>query len=75
MKFNNITQIQNHKFKGYHFGDFEAFNAIEKFVKDETNLVADRAEALRVMSDKGMGLGRDEEINDAALLVSYLADH
>lgn len=72
MKFNTIQEIQAHVFYGNHHHDSEAFNAIEAFVQDESTSLADQAEALRVMGDKGMGLGREEHISDQVMVDSYL---
>ena len=71
MKFKNIKEIQAHTFAGNAFSDRDAFEAIHQFVINGNNSVADRAEALRVMTDKGMGLGRDEETSDEDSLVAY----
>lgn len=68
VKFSNIEEIKNHKFAGNHFFDCGSFTGIENFVLDGSNSIADRAEALRIMSDKGMGCGREEHLTDAALV-------
>lgn len=73
MKFDNITEIQNHEFVGNHASDCEAFNAINAFAEDTSNSVSDRAEALRTMTDKGMGLGREEHMNDEELVDFFMA--
>lgn len=75
MKFNTIQEIQNHQFFGNHFSDHTAFKAIDQFVLDESNSIADRAESLRVMSDKGMSCGRDEQISDIDLVTEYIEEY
>lgn len=72
MRFANIEAIKAHQFTGNHFSDHEAFNAIEVFVSDGSNTIADRAEAIRTMCHDGMGLGRDEDIADHKLVTTYL---
>lgn len=74
LNFNNIEQIKQHRFVGNAYSDQAAFNAIHDFVMNDNNSVADRAEALRFMSDEGMGCGRDDEMSDAEVLASYV-DH
>lgn len=70
--FNTIQEIQNHEFVGNHYSDCNAFNAIDTFVQNASNSLSDRAEALRVMSDKGMGCGRDEHMSDEEVVRSYI---
>lgn len=72
MTFDSIEQIKAHQFAGNHYMDSDAFNAIDAFVQDEKTSLADKAEALRVMGDKGMGIGRDEHISDQDLVTEYL---
>lgn len=72
--FSNIEEIQKWWFQGNHFSDHQAFNGIQVFVENENNSLADRAEALRVMSDKGMGCGRDEDITDEEYVAGYLQE-
>lgn len=72
MKFTSITQIQNHQFVGNACADEQAFNAIHRFVMNAKHSLTDRAEALRVMSDKGMGCGRDEDTSDEDIVASYI---
>lgn len=72
MQFNNINQIKAHRFVGNAFSDQQAFNGIHDFVMDVNNSVADRAEALRVCSDEGMGCGRDEHLTDEQVIQSYM---
>lgn len=72
MQFTAIAQIAVHKFVGNHFNDSTAFAVIAKFVADdETNDLRDRAEALRIMADRGMGAGRYSELTDLQLLAAY----
>jgi hypothetical protein len=72
MRFTNIHQIRNHQFIGNAYHDMGAFNAIDDFVKDAHNSVADRVEALRQMQDRGMGCGRGDHLSDLDMLNSYL---
>ena len=72
MQFNNISEIQAHCFVGNAYSDQPAFNAIHDFVMNDNNSIADRAEALRVMSDVGMGCGRGDDESDEQVLASYM---
>lgn len=72
MKLNTIAQIKAHQFAGNAYSDQKAFNAIDEFVQDVNNSVADRAEALRIVSDVGMGCGRDEHLTDEQVIESYM---
>lgn len=72
MKFNSIKEIQEHKFIGNHYHDMSTFDAIEEFVLRDDVSIQDKAEALRVMTDHGMGCGRDEETDDHVLVEEYL---
>lgn len=74
MVFDSIEQIKAHQFVGNYHSDSEAFNAIETFVLKKGTSLADQAEALRVMGDKGMGIGRDEHMSDQELVDAYLDD-
>lgn len=71
-QFKTIQQIQNHQFIGNHAADCDAFNRIEAFARNESHSVADRAEAVRIMQDKGMGAGRSEEMSDEQFLTAFL---
>lgn len=70
--FTNIEQIKQHQFIGNHASDYSAFNGIDAFVQDESTSIADKAEALRQMQDRGMGCGRSEELTDEQFVESYL---
>lgn len=72
--FTTIKQIQAHKFAGNYSGDESAFDAIHAFVSNTKNSLGNRAEALRVLSDKGLGCGRDETVSDANLVAEFLED-
>ena len=72
MNFKTIADIQAHTFLGNHHSDSTAFTAIETFIHRSTTSLEDQAEALRVMGDKGMGLGRDEHMSDQVLVDQYL---
>ena len=71
MNFNTIQEIQAHRFIGNHASDSQAFQAINQFV-NHSDSIADQAEALRVMGDQGMGLGREEHLSDQVLVDMYL---
>lgn len=66
MQFQTLAQIQAHQFKGNHFADSAAFWAIEQFASDTGNSMHDRAEALREMALRGMGLTPTEAGSDQA---------
>lgn len=72
IKFNNIEEIKAHQWIGNAYHDQEAFDAIDAYVLDTNNSLADRAEALRQMSDKGMGCGRDEDMRDEDIVQEYI---
>lgn len=70
--FTTIEQITSHQFVGNHYSDSLAFNAIDQFVQNENTSIADKAEALRQMQDRGMGCGRDEDTSDEDFVEMYL---
>lgn len=72
MKLLTLDAIKAHEFVGNHHADAAALSAVEAFALNDTNPLAERAEALRVMADKGLGLGRLEDLDDAALLAQYI---
>lgn len=74
-QFDSIDQIKEHTFAGCYLFDGAAFRGIEKFVLDTSHSIADRAEALRIMSDKGMGCGRDEDFSDEALVQAFMDEY
>lgn len=55
LKFTSIEQIREYRFLGNHAQDAKAFNAIEQFVRNSTNL-DEQYEALDLMGINGMGL-------------------
>lgn len=74
MQFNKIQEIREHKFIGNAHRDNDAFTAICDFADDDCLPIADRAEALRIMARKGMGLeGVDagDDLDDMQLLMEY----
>lgn len=73
MKFHNIAQIRDHQFAGNYHSDAQAFAAIDDFVQNTSHTIQNRAEALRIMSDKGMGCGRDEQHSDQYIIAEYMA--
>lgn len=71
--FKEIEAIRAHEFVGNAFSDGPAFNAICQFVDDD-HTTAERAEALRIMARKGMGLsGEDagDDLSDEDLWIQY----
>lgn len=70
--FTNIEQIKSHTFVGNHASDAHAFNAIDSFVQSTQTSIADKAEALRQMQDRGMGCGRSEDLTDEQFVEAYL---
>lgn len=72
VSFSSIQEIAAHRFAGNAFSDGPAFDAIDNFVCNPSVALADKAEALRVMTDKGMGCGRDEHLDDEVIVLSYL---
>lgn len=73
MNFDSLDAIRAHSFVGCHAADADAFSAIGDFAGDWTRPVADRAEALRIMQDSGMGCGRSDDISDIDFLDAYFA--
>lgn len=76
MQFETLAQIQTHKFVGNHFADSAAFAAIEQFACNCTNSISDRAQALREMGMRGMGLTRaevDAGQSDCELVSDYIS--
>lgn len=63
--FDNIDQILAHRFVGNYHSDAEAFAAIDRFVLNREQTLADRAAAIRHMMNEGMGyfvVASDEEL-------------
>ena len=60
MKFSNIAEIQNHPWVGNAHSDGPAFLAADAFARDTANSMADRAEAIRTTSIRGMGLTMED---------------
>lgn len=71
IEFKSIEAIQQHQFYGNHAFDHQAFSAIHRFVENDQNSLQDRAEAIRIMSDRGMGCGRVPEKTDAELVAEH----
>lgn len=71
MTFDSVDSIRLHNFVGNHASDAEAFDAIHQFASDLERPIGERAEALRIMQDVGMGCGRSERVSDADLLIAY----
>lgn len=72
--FNKIEEIKEHAFAGNAYSDHDAFEAICDFADDLNHSVPDRAEALRIMARKGMGLTgvqAGEHLSDEAFLEEY----
>lgn len=72
--FKSIEEIKAYTWIGNHHSDWAAFNGVDAFAANKDNSVADRAEALRIASDAGMGCGRDEHLSDEDLLAQFEAD-
>ncbi len=70
--FDSIEQIKAHSFVGNAHSDMKAFMSIDAFVSSKQNTISQKAEALRIMSDKGMGCSRDEHISDTDIVQEYL---
>jgi len=70
---NVLEKIQNHTFVGNAYHDSEMFGVIHKYVCNTSNTTADKAEALRILTDRGMGCGRDEHLSDAEIVAGYLS--
>lgn len=51
-----ISDLRAWDFKGNAHSDHDIFHSIYAFVGDESRPLAERAEALYIMGDKGMGL-------------------
>ena len=73
MTFNTLQEIKDHQFIGTHFHDSAVFRAIDTFTLRDDVPIADKAEAIRIMVDKGMGCGREEQFTDEELVSSQLA--
>lgn len=70
-----ISAIRAHQFVGNAHSDSLVFDAIDMFAADENNSVPERAEALRIMAKKGMGLEGNEagdNVNDWALVQEFM---
>lgn len=75
IEFKTLDEIKGHTFLGNHAADHQAFQGIRRFVEDETNSLADRAEAIRIECDKGMGMGRTRtsKESDKDLVAGFLS--
>ena len=72
-----IQTIRNMVFVGNFHSDQRAFGQIGRFAEDKTEPLEHRAEALRIMSRKGMGLTGTEagdHLSDAELVVQYTSE-
>ncbi|MCK5016706.1 MAG: hypothetical protein KAS32_06480 [Candidatus Peribacteraceae bacterium] len=67
-----ILQIKQHQFIGNYHSDAQAFEDIDKFALNTNNPLSERAESLRIMTDKGMGCGRDEQMSDQEIVQDYI---
>lgn len=70
LQFTTITEVRAHKWVGNHHDDSTAFRAVEAFVRSDAPL-AERAEAIRVSSLKGMGI-QEMQTDDAKLVAVWL---
>lgn len=64
--FMSLDDIQKYEFRGT-AADSSAYEAINEFVSDAQRPVEERAEAIRVMCERGLGIGRP--VNDDKALV------
>lgn len=71
MTFDSVDAIRSHQFVGNHAADSAAFEAIHEFASDWQHPVGERAEALRIMQDAGMGCGRSDDMSDIDFLDAY----
>ena len=67
-----LTQIQNHTFIGNYHSDAQIFEDIDTFALNTSNPISERAEVLRILTDKGMGCGRDEQMSDSEIVQDYI---
>jgi hypothetical protein len=72
MRFDTLQQIQQHQWCGNHYHDVPAFNGVHTYVTNRSNTMDDRAEAIRIMSDRAMGCGRCEHMANDELLEDYM---
>lgn len=76
--FTTIAQIQAHQWVGCHAFDSAAFSAIDRFVLDPSNSIADRAAASRLAAQVGMGLTLSDcpelALPDAELVAIYVTE-
>lgn len=72
--FNNLNEIKSYKFVGNAYNDGDVFFAFDDFVNRNDVSLSDKAEALRILSDKGMGCGRNDKISDVDLVNEYLRE-
>lgn len=71
-----IESIRSWEFVGNAHFDGPAFSDIDKFASSSANSVKDRAEALRIMGQKGMGLSASEsgaELPDSELVDLFMS--
>jgi len=73
VNFNSIEEIRNHQFYGNYAFDHQAFQGIRRFVEDEKNSLADRAEAVRLTCDRGMGMPLPEDMSHEEVIRESLA--
>jgi len=66
--FKSIEEIRAHQFYGNHAFDHQAFQGIHRFVEDESNSLADRAEAIRIKCIRGMGMPVSEKMTDEEII-------
>ena len=56
-----LEAFRAHTFVGCHACDYKAFNMIAQFAQDESQSYEDRAEALKIMATKGMGVSAKDD--------------
>lgn len=67
------THISAMPIRGNASSDMPIFRAIEQFVRDDTQVLEDRADAIRYLGNVVMGIP-SEPIDDQGLVDAYLSD-
>lgn len=72
--FTTLKQIEAYRWKGNHNADSAAFDAITRFVENEKIALADRAAAVRIAYESGMGEDRRDDLSDKQLVEDWLTE-
>ncbi len=70
-----ISAIRTHQFVGNAHSDSLAFDAIDRYAADVDHTISERAEALRIMAHKGMGLEGEQagdNLTDEQLVQQFM---